>query len=250
MNNKKIAIITGGNRGIGLGITKTFVEAGYSVVVGARKDLNIENYVRDRIFFVYTDVREEKYHQNLVKYAIDKFGRLDVYVNNAGFSFWKPISEIDEAFLSDILDTNLKGAFWGCKAASKVMKSKSTIINISSLAGKRGSTNNSAYVASKFGMNGLTQSLAKELGPRNIRVNAVCPVLIATEGLNKALKMNYAPGGKNPEEFIEKFTKSNSALMRMPTASEVGKMCVFLASDNASAITGQCINVDCGVLPQ
>ena len=125
-----------------------------------------------------------------------------------------------------------------------------TIINISSLAGKRGSSNNSAYVASKFGINGLTQSLAKELGPRNIRVNALCPVLIATDGLNEALKMDYAPGGKNPEKFIKNFTKSNSALMRMPTASEVGEMCVFLASESASAITGQCINVDCGVLPQ
>ena len=118
------------------------------------------------------------------------------------------------------------------------------------MAGKRGSSNNSAYVSSKFGMNGLTQSLAKELGPRNIRVNAVCPVLIATEGLNKALRMKHAPGNGNPSEFIDKFTKSNSALLRMPTEVEVGQMCVFLASEKARAITGQCINVDCGVLPQ
>ena len=250
MNNNKIAIVTGGNRGIGLGITQSFIEAGYTVFVGARKDRNLEETFGDKVVFVPTDVRQEQAHQDLVQLAIEKYGRLDVYVNNAGFSFWKPISEIEETFLSEILDTNLKGAFWGCKAASKVMKSKATIINISSLAGKRGSSNNSAYVASKFGMNGLTQSLAKELGPRNIRVNALCPVLIATDGLNKALKMDYAPGGKNPEKFIKNFTKSNSALLRMPTASEVGEMCVFLASDSASAITGQCINVDCGVLPQ
>lgn len=250
MEQKKIAIITGGNRGIGYGITKSFVDAGYYVVVGARQERNLKDSFGDSVDFIPTDVREEQAHHNLVKYALNKFGKLDVYVNNAGYSFWKPISEIDDKFLGDLLDTNLKGAFWGCKAAAKVMKSNASIINISSLAGKRGSSNNSAYVASKFGMNGLTQSLAKELGPRNIRVNAVCPVLIKTEGLIKALDNKNAPGFKDPNGFISNFTKSNSALLRMPTAIEVGQMCVFLASSNASAITGQCINVDCGVLTQ
>lgn len=250
MNDNKIAIVTGGNRGIGLGITKSFIEAGYKVIVGARQDRNLEENYGDKVVFVPTDVRQERAHHDLVEHAIEKYGRLDTYVNNAGYSYWKPIEEIDDAFLGDLLDTNLKGAFWGCKAASKVMQSNAVIINVSSLAGKRGSSNNSAYVASKFGMNGLTQSLAKELGPRNIRVNAVCPVLIATEGLNEALSMDYAPGKGDPAGFIANFTKSNSALLRMPTSLEVGQMCVFLASGKASAITGQCINVDCGVLPQ
>lgn len=250
MKENKIVIITGGNKGIGLGITKSFVEAGYFVFVGARVETDFEGLNKNKIQFISTDVREEKAHEILVKTAIDKFGKLDVYVNNAGYSKWRPIEKIDNMFLNDILDTNLKGAFWGSKAASKVMNPGSSIINISSLAGKRGSSNNSAYVASKFGMNGLTQSLAKELGPRNIRVNAVCPVLIATDGLNKALETKYAPGNQNPSQFIAEFTKTNSALLRMPTAQEVGQMCVFLASKNASAITGQCINVDCGVLPQ
>ena len=250
MSNNKIAIVTGGNRGIGLGITQSFIEGGYNVLVGERQDRNLEETDGDKVVFVPTDVRQEQAHHDLVEHAIEKYGRLDTYVNNAGYSFWKPIAEIDDAFLGDLLDTNLKGAFWGCKAAAKVMQSNAAIINVSSLAGKRGSSNNSAYVASKFGMNGLTQSLAKELGPRNIRVNAVCPVLIATEGLNKALNMDHAPGKGNPAGFIANFTKSNSALLRMPTSLEVGQMCVFLASEKASAITGQCINVDCGVLPQ
>ena len=170
--------------------------------------------------------------------------------NNAGYSEWMPIDKIDDEFLSNILNTNLKGAFWGSKAAAKYLKKGGSIINISSLAGKRGSSNNSAYVASKFGMNGLTQSLAKELGPKGIRVNAVCPVLIATKGLLEALKTKHAPGNENPEEFISNFTKNNSALNRMPKSEEVGDLCVFLASNKASAITGQCINIDCGVLPQ
>ena len=247
MKKNKVVIITGGNRGIGLGITNSFLESGYNVIVGARNKPEIKH---KNLTFQYTDVKEEKDHNKLAKIAIERFRKIDCYINNAGFSEWRPIAKIDDKFLTNILDTNLKGAFWGSKVASKTLKKGGSIINISSIAGKRGSANNSAYVASKFGMNGLTQSLAKELGKSGIRVNAVCPVLISTDGLIEALKSPYAPGSENPEKFIKEFTDKNSALLRMPTEDEVGKMCVFLASDNANAITGQCINVDCGVLPQ
>mgnify|MGYP001158561801 CR=1 FL=1 len=250
MNNQKVVIVTGGNKGIGLGITKSFVDAGYHVYIGAREEIEIEEKYQGKVFFQYTDVKNESDHIKLLETVIDNYGKIDCYINNAGFSEWRPIEKIDDDFLSDILNTNLKGAFWGCKAASKVLKQGSSIINISSIAGKRGSANNSAYVASKFGMNGLTQSLAKELGKRGIRVNAICPVLISTDGLLKALDSEFAPGKGNPEKFIHDFTQTNSALNRMPTAKEIGNFCVFLASDMASAITGQCINVDCGVLPQ
>jgi 3-oxoacyl-[acyl-carrier protein] reductase/meso-butanediol dehydrogenase/(S,S)-butanediol dehydrogenase/diacetyl reductase len=149
-----------------------------------------------------------------------------------------------------MIGTNLKGAFWGCKAAVSAMTDKGSIINISSIAGKRGSANNSLYCASKFGMNGLTQALAKEVGPRGIRVNAVCPVLIPTEGLIDALKSPYGPAKGDPEAFISKFAMENAALKRLPSGAEVAAMCVFLASEAASAISGQCINVDCGVFTQ
>ena len=99
-------------------------------------------------------------------------------------------------------------------------------------------------------MNGLTQSLAKELGSRNIRVNALCPVLIKTEGLIKALDEVDSPASNEIEKFFDEFTKSQTALNRLPNGSEVGNMVVFLSSSKASAITGQCINVDCGVFPQ
>lgn len=246
----KVAIITGGTKGIGLGIAKTFIEAGYKVIVGSRNFIDLSEILGENVFFVKSDVRFEETHHNLVAIAIEKYGRLDVYINNAGYSLWKPISEIDDTFLGNLLDTNLKSAFWGCKAAASAMTENGAIINVSSLAGKRGSSNNSAYVASKFGMNGLTQSLAKELGPKNIRVNAVCPVLIETDGLTEALLMDHSPGSEDPSLFIKNFAKTNSALLRMPSALEVGEMCLFLASAKSSAITGQCINVDCGVLPQ
>ena len=253
MKNKKTVVITGGNRGIGLGITKAFLKNNYNVFVGSRTgfskergDLNIK-YVNH----FKMDVRNYNDHIKLAKKAIALTGNLDCYINNAGYSKWVSISNIEEKFLNNILETNLKGVFWGCKAAAKLLKSENpSIINVSSLAGKRGSLNNSAYVASKFGVNGLTQSLAKELGEKNIRVNAVCPVLIATKGLITALEEEEAPGKKGAINFIEEFSRINSPLKRMPTAEEVAEMCLYLASDKAKAINGQCINVDCGVLPQ
>ena len=247
---KKSVVVTGGNSGIGLKITEAFINAGYFVVVGARRDLNLSEKFGDNVSFIPTNVQDQNSHNKLVKEAIKKTGKLDVYVNNAGFSEWRAIGDIDDSFLDDILSTNLKGAFWGCKAASKVMKNGATIINISSIAGKRGSTNNSAYSATKFGMNGLTQSLAKELGPLGVRVNAICPVIVETDGLIDALNNPSSPGYPNPDEFILNFKKTNAALDRLPSGEEIASMCLMLVSTSASAVTGQCINVDCGVFPQ
>jgi 3-oxoacyl-[acyl-carrier protein] reductase/meso-butanediol dehydrogenase/(S,S)-butanediol dehydrogenase/diacetyl reductase len=202
------------------------------------------------VVFVSADVREESAHLRLAQQAIERAGTLDVYINNAGLSGWRAIEAIDEEFFDLLIDTNLKGALWGCKAAAGGMSAGGSIINISSLAGKRGTPNNSVYCASKFAMNGMTQALAKELGPRGIRVNALCPVLIPTEGLIEALAGPHAPAKSDPRAFIEKFAVENAALKRLPTGAELAAMCVFLASTAASAITGQCINVDCGVLPQ
>lgn len=247
---KKSVVVTGGNSGIGLKITEAFINAGYFAVVGARRDLNLSEKFGDNVSFIPTNVQDQDSHNELVKEAIRKTGKLDVYVNNAGFSEWRPIEDIDDNFLDNIISTNLKGAFWGCKAASKVMKDGATIINISSIAGKRGSRNNSAYCATKFGMNGLTQSLAKELGPSGIRVNAVCPVIVETDGLIEALKSPSSPAYPNPKEFILNFKNNNTALGRLPSGEEIASMCLMLASESTSAVTGQCINVDCGVFPQ
>jgi NAD(P)-dependent dehydrogenase (short-subunit alcohol dehydrogenase family) len=246
----KSVVITGGNRGIGFSLTEAFVEEGFFVVVAAREERGLGERFGDRVAFVRTDVREEQEHRKAVAAALSRTGMLNCYINNAGYSRWMPIEQIDDEFLDDLLATNLKGAFWGCKAAAGAMRQGGAIINVSSLAGKRGTANNSAYCASKFGMNALTQALAKELGPREIRVNAVCPVLIPTEGLIEALEDKHSPASGDPHHFIESFAAANSALKRLPTGAEVAAACVFLASAAASAVTGQCINIDCGVLPQ
>jgi len=247
---RKTVVITGGTRGIGLDITKAFVEAGYDVFVGARSRPEGGEFPA-AAKVVETDVRTETDVARLVATALEATGRLDALVNNAGYSEWRPLEKIDKQFLTDILATNLLGAFWGCKAAAAAMGPGGSIVNVSSMAGKRGSANNSAYVATKFAMNGMTQSLCKELGPRGIRVNGVCPVLIPTPGLIEALRSPDSPtGGGDATAFISKFAEGNAALKRMPTGAEVGAACVFLASEAASAITGQNINIDCGVFPQ
>ncbi|WP_375450201.1 SDR family NAD(P)-dependent oxidoreductase [uncultured Devosia sp.] len=247
---QRTVIITGGSRGIGRSLTEGFVAAGYAVVVGARNASGIEEVSPDQVRFVPTDVQHEADHQRLVDTAIEWTGRADVYINNAGFSAWRPIGAIDSDFFDGMMNVNLKGAFWGCKAAAAAMTDGGAIINISSLAGKRGTSNNAMYVATKFAMNGLTQSLAKELGPQRIRVNALCPVLVRTPGLMDALMTDWSPARGDPESFLAGFTASQTALGRLPTGEEVTNMALFLASEGASAITGQCINVDCGVLPQ
>ena len=117
MKNKKVVIITGSNRGIGYGITKSFVDEGYIVIVGARQNLSLEKEFGDSVIFMQVDVKKQKDHYKLVNMAIKNYGRLDCYINNAGYSQWRPISKIDENFIDDILDTNLKGAFLGIKSS-------------------------------------------------------------------------------------------------------------------------------------
>jgi 3-oxoacyl-[acyl-carrier protein] reductase/meso-butanediol dehydrogenase/(S,S)-butanediol dehydrogenase/diacetyl reductase len=247
----KVCIITGGNRGIGEDLTRSFWEANYKVLIGGRSDSGLAAQLGDRVRFQKMDVRKEKDHQLLISRALEWGGGVNAYINNAGFSEWRPVELVDEDFWNCMIDTNLKGVFWGCKNAATVLTEGGCIINISSLAGKRGSANNSVYCASKFGVNGITQALAKELGPRSIRVNAVCPVYVRTDGLLEALKNEWSPAaGKNIENYLDDFAKSNAALKRLPLGEEIAGLCIFLASDAASAITGQCINVDCGVLPQ
>ena len=243
-------VITGGSKGLGWAIAEKYLQNGWKVVSGSRSTRsNVEVKFKDSFKQIEMDVRDRAAHKTLVEEAIAWTGQVDCFINNAGFSEWRTIADIDEEFLTAILQTNLMGYFWGSQAAASILQPGSSLVNISSLAARRGTPNNSAYAATKFGVAGLTQSLAKELGPRGIRVNAVCPVLVKTEGLVEALKNKTSPAAGEPDEFLNNFAATQTALGALPTASQVADMCFFLSSEQASAITGQSINVDCGVLP-
>jgi 3-oxoacyl-[acyl-carrier protein] reductase/meso-butanediol dehydrogenase/(S,S)-butanediol dehydrogenase/diacetyl reductase len=244
----KTVIVTGGTKGIGAAIARHFYEQGAFVVIGARKDNGLAKDLGERASFVQSDVTLAADHGRLVDAAMKATGRLDVYINNAGQSEWMPLEKVTDEFWTAMLDVNAKSVLLGAQAAARVLQSGGCILNVSSLAGKRGSANNSVYCAAKFAVNGMTQALAKELGPRGIRVNAVCPVLVKTPGLIEALKDVSAPSKGNPEEFLANFTQANAALGELPTAEQVARFCWLLTE--AEVITGQCINVDCGVFPQ
>lgn len=246
----KSVVITGGSKGIGLQLVNFYAQKGFKVISGSRTKFNdFDSSIRSNIQEIVIDVTKQESHELLVNEAIKQTGKLDVYINNAGFSEWRSLQNIDAKFLESMFSTNVFGYFWGTKAASKVMKPGSSIINISSLAARRGTPNNSAYSSSKFAITGLTQSTAKELGKSGIRVNAICPVLVETPGLVGALKSEQAPSLGQPIEFLEQFAMTQTALGRLPTSQDVAELCYFLTSESASAITGQSINVDCGVLP-
>jgi NAD(P)-dependent dehydrogenase (short-subunit alcohol dehydrogenase family) len=250
MKSQPCAIITGGSRGIGAAIARSFEGAGYRVAVTSRSGV-LPKGGGASIKAWKVDVCDTSAFAAVCVDVFSWGGRIDVLVNNVGLSSWRPLEAIDEVFWTNMIDANLKSVLFCTKAVVPHMVNGGSVINVSSLAGKRGSTNNSVYCAAKFGVNGITQSLAKELGGRGIRVNAVCPVYVDTDSLQDALKSPAAPpAGKSVASFLREFAFSNSALQRLPAASEIGSTCVFLASPAASAVTGQSLNVDCGVMPQ
>lgn len=247
---KRLAVaITGGTRGIGRAIAELFHSRGHAVAVCSRSPRDAS--LPQDIVHCSLDVRKRDELRRFVAAVVERFGSLDVFVNCAGVSRWRAVADIDEAFVSEIVETSVLGTLWGCAAASEVMTRGGCIVNMSSLAGKRGSANNSAYCAAKFAVNGLTQSLAKELGRRGLRVNAVCPVYVETEHILKSLAEPASPAQDQPvESYLASFAATQTALGRLPKAEEIAEAVYFLASPAASAITGQCLNVDCGALPQ
>ncbi len=247
----RTVVVTGGSKGLGAVISSAFYTAGDNVAILSRNDTGLADTLGDRARFFKTDISKPSEIKTAFEEVAKWSGKIDVLINNAGYSGWKPLEKIDEDFWDNMIAVNLKGVLFASQAAIAGMQKGSAIINISSLAGKRGSANNAVYCASKFGVNGITQSLAKELGARGIRVNAVCPVYLRTEGLEGALNEKDSPSkGGDLTAYLNEFAKTQTALGILPTEQQVADTCIFLASTQAGAITGQCINIDCGVLPQ
>jgi len=244
MLDRKVAIVTGASRGIGRAIAIQLANDGYTVVVNyhsnheeARKTLaEIEERGAEGILF-QGSVSDPKAMESMVQETIERFGRVDVLVNNAGIL--KPkylmMTKLDE--WEDTLQTNLSGAFYCIKAVLRTMieKRAGRIINMSSVASISGIPGQASYAASKSGMNGLTRVLAKELSSYGILVNSIAPGFIETEMT-----------GSFPDKTLQDY-KETIPLRRFGHGEDVANLISFLASDRASYITGQVIAIDGGL---
>lgn len=242
---EKVALITGATRGIGKQIALTLSKEGYSIALNYRTENNELEELKKKIennnvevLAVQGDVSNFEDCEKIVKETIEKFGKIDVLVNNAGITKDMLLARMKEEDFKQVIDVNLVGTFNVTKnVISYMMKARSgRIINLSSVVGISGNAGQSNYAASKAGIIGFTKSLAKEVASRNILVNAIAPGFIQTS-MTDVLK----------DEVKEEIAKA-IPLKRMGTAEDVANLVKFLASSDSSYITGQVINVDGGML--
>jgi len=240
----KVAIVTGSSRGIGRAIALSLARDGADVVVNARVNLNrAEKVAREiesmgrKALVILADVSKKGDVENMVKQTLDEFGKIDILVNNAGIvGPTVPIQELSEEDWDRIISVDLKGTFLCCKAVIPHMISRRSgkIINMSSIAGKEGNANMTAYCAAKAGIIGFTKALAEEVAKYGIRVNCVCPALIETELVERM----------DPKQA--EYLKSKIPLGRLGKPEEVAELVKFLVSDASDFITGQAFNITGG----
>lgn len=240
----KVAIITGGARGIGKKISQTFLKEGASVYIfdvneeeGARTVGELQPAYDGKVIFFKVDITDEKNVEQSIEKIIEAEGRIDILVNNAGITRDNLILRMSLEDWKKVIDINLTGAFICSKHTVKYMvKNRSgKIINISSIVGVHGNAGQSNYSSSKAGIIGLTKTLARELAGRNILVNAIAPGYIETEMTKKL-------SDKIKEKLMEQIPTG-----RLGSVDDVAKTALFLASDDSNYITGTVINLDGGM---
>ena len=240
----KVAIVTGASRGIGEAIAKQLSSCGAKIILIARNSDQLVA-VKETIISnggiaesIAGDVSNLNSISEIVTNTIDKWGRIDILVNNAGIARDNIIMRMKEDDWDSVMNINLKGCFNGIKSVARPMiKNKAgRIINITSVIGQIGNAGQSNYAASKAGIMGLTKSMAKELGSRNITVNAVAPGYITTDMTNEL------------NDEVKEQMKFSIPLGRLGTPDDVANLVCFLASDEAGYITGQTFNVDGGMV--
>lgn len=238
--DNKVAIVTGSGRGIGKAIAKKLASLGANVVINDIESSTAADETAAELgtIAIKGDVRSTEDVARLIEKTIEKFGRIDIIINNAGITRDGLLMKMDEKAWDDVLDINLKGAFNVIKAVSRQMiKQKSgKIVNISSVVGVMGNAGQVNYSASKAGLIGLTKSVAKEFASKNINCNAVAPGFIESDMTDKL-----------SEEVKDQYLK-NIPLKRLGTPDEIADVVAFLVADESKYITGQVLHIDGGLV--
>jgi 3-oxoacyl-[acyl-carrier protein] reductase len=242
----KVALVTGGSRGLGRAIALAFAQQGADVAVNYRGNAAAAHEVvaaikelgRDAIAIQGDTAGGREACEAIVKAAIDHFGRVGILVNNAGITRDNLLMRMDDAEWGDVIATNLSGPFWMCRAVARPMlKARAgRIINMSSVAGRMGNAGQANYASAKAGLIGLTKTVARELASRGITANAIAPGLIETE-LTADLP-----------DAARQFVLDSTPLGYIGSVEDVATAAVYLASDEARYVTGQVLGVDGGMM--
>jgi NAD(P)-dependent dehydrogenase (short-subunit alcohol dehydrogenase family) len=248
----RAAIVTGAGGGIGGAIAKTFVAEGARVIV-ADRDLAAAKALTaplgDAAIAFEADVTQEAHVQAMAKEALARFGRIDILVNNAGIIRKAFVKDMTEDTWNAVMDVNLKATFLCSKAVLPAMidAKRGRIINIASIAGKVGEPTASAYSAAKWGVLGFTRSLALEVAPYDILVNAICPGPIPTALGEQGWRDGAQVQGVGLDQVMAR-VNARSPLGRLGTVEQVARMALFVASDDCDFTTGAAFNVDGGIV--
>ena len=250
--SERIALITGGGTGIGKAVARAMAQEGARIVIAARNRERIEAAAAElradghSVLPVSLDVRDQAGIRDCVSRVQAHWGRVHILVNNAGVSGMTPMDDKDDSLWRVIVDTNLTGVYLLTKEVLGIMSDDGDgrIINMSSVLGKFGVPGYAAYCASKHGLIGFTRALALELVSRGITVNALCPGWVDTEMSRAGIEQIAAQQGTDPESFKQQALAA-VPIRRFLDPEEIARFAVYLASDKASGITGQALNI-CG----